>query len=273
MNEPSILARLWLAEYRARGVTPRLGPACAEVSNARRRSGAAPSSGRGHRGIAASFLAIALRAVEATVLASSHAMDLAELYARHAERFDRSRTRSLTERPYLEKATALAPPPAQVLDVGCGSGEPLARYFVENGYRVTGIDVVSEMLEMCRARFPDTTWRQIDMRRLDIPERFEIVIARDSFFHLKPDDQRRMFATFRNHTAPGGVLVFTSGLTEGEAIGGDLFGDALYHASLDTREYARLLDRHGYDVVLHRIQDPDCGGHTIWLARRRCADG
>ncbi len=172
------------------------------------------------------------------------------------------------ELPYLEKATALAPPPGRVLDLGCGGGEPLARYFVDAGYRVTGIDTVDEMLEMCRARFPDMTWLRADMRRLDLAERFDIVIAWDSFFHLRPDDQRGMFATFRQHTAPGGVLVFTSGLTEGEAVGGDLFGDPLYPASLDTQEYARLLDRHGYGVVLHSVEDPDCGGHTVWIARR-----
>ena len=196
-------------------------------------------------------------------------IDLDELYARHAQRFDAARTGGLMELPYLEMVTALAPPPGKVLDVGCGSGEPIARYFVQKGYRVTGIDAVNEMLEMCRARFPEMTWRQADMRHLDIPERFEIVIAWDSFFHLGPDDQRRMFETFRRHTAPGGVLIFTSGLTEGEAIGGDLFGDKLYHASLDTQEYARSLEQRGYRVVLHRIQDPDCGGHTVWIAQLR----
>lgn len=194
-------------------------------------------------------------------------IDLAALYARHARRFDAARTGSSMERPYLEKATALAPPPGHVLDLGCGSGEPIARYFVDEGYRVTGVDAVDAMLEMGRARFPTMTWLRADMRGLDLSERFDIVVAWDSFFHLPRNDQRAMFDTFRRNTAPGGVLVFTSGLTEGEEIGGDLFGDVLYHASLDTDEYARLLGRCGYEVVLHRAEDPDCGGHTVWIAR------
>jgi SAM-dependent methyltransferase len=194
-------------------------------------------------------------------------IDLGKLYARHAQRFDEARTGSSMELPYLEMAASLAPPPGAALDLGCGSGEPLARYFIERGYDVTGVDVVEEMLDMCRARFPRMRWLQEDMRRIDIGAAFDIVIAWDSYFHLPPDDQRRMFHTFRRHTAPGGVLMFTSGLTEGEAVGGDLFGDKLYHASLDTEEYARLLDDHGYDVVLHRREDPECGGHTVWVAR------
>jgi len=195
-------------------------------------------------------------------------VDLAALYARHARRFDAARTGSAMELPYLEKAAALVPPPGHVLDLGCGSGEPIARWFVERSYRVTGVDAVEEMLALARARFPQMTWLREDMRALDLPARFDVVIAWDSFFHLPPDDQRAMFHTFARHTAPGGVLVFTSGLTEGEEIGGDLFGDVLYHASLDTAEYARLLRAHGYDVVLHRAEDPDCGGHTVWIARQ-----
>jgi len=116
------------------------------------------------------------------------------------------------------------------------------------------------------------TWLQADMRCLDLPARFDVVIAWDSFFHLPPDDQRAMFATFAGHAAPGSALVFTSGPAAGEEIAGDFFGELLDHASLDSDEYARLLDRHGYDVVDHRVENPACGGRTVWVAQRRRSD-
>jgi ubiquinone/menaquinone biosynthesis C-methylase UbiE len=196
-------------------------------------------------------------------------IDLARLYARHARDFDRVRTRSMMELPYLERATSLRPPPGKVLDIGCGSGEPIARYFVDKGYQVTGLDFVEEMLAICRSRLPQMTWCSMDMRELELSEQFDIVIAWDSFFHLSREAQRDVLPRFSRHTVTGGVLIFTSGLKEGEGIGGDLCGDRLYHASLDTEEYARLLDRHGYDVALHKAEDPKCGGHTVWIAQRR----
>ena len=196
-------------------------------------------------------------------------VDLVAVYARHALNFDHSRVGCSIESPYLQAVTQLAPPPGKVLDVGCGSGEPIARYFVEHGYQVTGVDAVSEMLDIARTRFPHMAWLQQDMRNLDLPEQFSIIVAWDSFFHLSPADQRGMFEKFRRHTVPRGMLVFTSGVTEGEAVGGNLFGDLLYHASLDTAEYAQLLDGAGYDVIDHSIEDPQCGGRTIWTARLR----
>jgi hypothetical protein len=62
--------------------------------------------------------------------------------------------------------------------------------------------------------------------------------------------------------------MFTSGPSHGEAIG-TLEGEPLYHASLDPAEYRELLDTHGFDVVRHVAEDPECGGHTVWLARLR----
>jgi SAM-dependent methyltransferase len=170
------------------------------------------------------------------------------------------------EREYLDAMTGLVPPPASVLDLGCGGGEPLARHFVERGYQVTGVDLVQEMLDMCRARLPTMTCVHADMRALALAQAFDLVVAWDSFFHLEREDQRAMFSTFRRHTAPGGLLLFTSGPEDGEAIG-ELFGDALFHASLEAQEYETKLREHGYAVVLHRVEDPSCGGRTVWLAR------
>lgn len=193
--------------------------------------------------------------------------DVIPLYRRHAARFDAARGRTLMELPYLELAASLVASPARVLDVGCGAGDPIARYFIERGDEVTGVDATPEMLAIARGRWPSARWIEADMRTLALGERFDIAIAWDSFFHLRADEQRAMFAIFAAHAADGGALVFTTGTSAGEAIG-DLFGDELYHASLDTAEYAALLDAHGFRVVRHTTNDPACGGHTVWVAQR-----
>jgi hypothetical protein len=38
---------------------------------------------------------------------------------------------------------------------------------------------------------------------------------------------------------------------------------------LDPADYRALLDKHGFEVLSHVVEDPSCGGHTIWLARLR----
>ena len=64
------------------------------------------------------------------------------------------------------------------------------------------------------------------------------------------------------------ALLFTSGPRHGEAIG-TFHGEPLYHGSLAAAEYRRLLNNNGFDVIANVAEDPDCGGHTVWLARMR----
>lgn len=189
------------------------------------------------------------------------------LYERHAHAFDKDRVRILFEKVGLERFRALIPQGGSVLDLGCGMGEPIARYLIEGGYALTGVDSSPSMIALCGSRFPDQAWRVADMRSLALARRFDGIIAWDSFFHLIPDDQRRMFPVFAAHAAPNAALMFTSGPSHGESMG-VYQGEKLYHASLDAAEYRALLAQSGFAVEAHTADDPDCGGHTIWLARR-----
>jgi SAM-dependent methyltransferase len=188
------------------------------------------------------------------------------LYERHARSYDAERGKTLFERPWLDRFIALIPASGTILDIGCGAGEPIARHLIEAGYDVTGIDASDAMIGQCRGRFHGWTWTVADMRRLALGRRFAGLIAWDSFFHLKPDDQRAMFPVFAAHAAPEAALMFTSGPWAGEAIG-RWHGQPLYHASLAGAEYRLLLARNGFKVVAQKNEDPGCGGHTVWLAR------
>ena len=202
---------------------------------------------------------------------SSPAERIIGLYERHAHAWDDGRGRSMMERPWLDAFASLLAPGASVLDIGCGAGEPIAAHLVANGFRVTGVDASPTLIGICRARFPDGEWQVADMRALSLGRPFDGLIAWDSFFHLGYDDQRRMFAVFGAHAAPGAALLFTSGPAHGEAMG-QFGGEPLYHASLDADEYRALLAAQGFRVVRHVVEDPACGGHTVWLAQRGPAD-
>jgi SAM-dependent methyltransferase len=200
---------------------------------------------------------------------TSDAERIVDLYERKARAWvaDRTRQHSLMEKGWLARFTALMPPGGTVLDIGCGSGQPIAGYLIAHGYDVTGVDSSPTMIELARGNFPGGRWQIADMRTLSLGQRFQGVIAWDSFFHLIFDNQRRMFPVFAAHAAPGAPLWFSSGPRHGEAIG-NLHGEPLYHASLDPEEYRTLLAANGFSVVAHVAEDPACGGHTVWLARR-----
>lgn len=198
----------------------------------------------------------------------SEADDVIDIYQRHAAAWSRDRGNRLPEKAWLDRFLALLPDEPSVLDVGCGTGIPIAHYLIEHRCQVTGVDASSAMIEMCADRFPERDWHVADMRSLVLDRAFDGIVAWDSFFHLPQADQRRMFPIFNSHAALGAALLFTSGPSAGERIG-DYRGEPLYHASLDTDEYRVLLHDNGFDVVSHVVEDPTCGLHTVWLARLR----
>jgi SAM-dependent methyltransferase len=200
---------------------------------------------------------------------SSEAEGIVDLYQRKALDWVRNREQSggVMEKSWLDRFRALVSNKASILDIGCGSAVPIARYLIEVGHAVTGVDSSATMIDLCRDRFPAHEWIVADMRTLALGRPFGGVLAWDSFFHLCPDDQRRMFPVFRQHAAVGAPLMFTSGPAHGVAMG-DFEGEPLYHASLDPAEYRSLLDENGFRVVSYVVEDPDCGRHTIWLAQR-----
>jgi SAM-dependent methyltransferase len=191
-------------------------------------------------------------------------------YERHARQWDADRRRAgWNDRPWHERFIALLPAGAAVLDLGCGSGSPVAQHMAACGLHVTGVDSSPTLVSLCRERLPDQERIVADMRSSRLGRRFDGVLAWDSFFHLNPNDQRNMFEAFAAHVAPSGVLMFNAGPGLREAIG-SYRGDPLYHASLSAEEYGTLLDANGFDIIAHKVEDWQCGGgRTVWIAQSR----
>lgn len=193
-----------------------------------------------------------------------------DLYERHARAWNADRRAAgWNDKPWHDRFIAALPPAARILDLGCGSGSPVAHYMVERGLNVTGVDSSPTLISLARQRLPGQEWLVADMRSLRLPRRFDGVLAWDSFFHLRPDDQRRMFDVFARHAAASAVLMFNSGPAHGEAVG-EYRGDPLYHASLSAGEYTTLLHGIGFAVIAHAVEDwRTGGGRTVWLGKRR----
>jgi SAM-dependent methyltransferase len=192
---------------------------------------------------------------------------IAAHYERHALSWDADRrAANWTDKPFVERFLSFLPRGVTVLDLGCGGGSPVALHMVAQGFRVTGVDSSPTLISLCRSRMPDHDWIVGDMRSLALGQRFGGVLAWDSFFHLRHEDQEMMFRVFAAHAAPAAILMFNAGFGHGEAIGA-YRGDPLYHASLDACEYEALLAGSGFELMEHSINDPATGGRIFWLAR------
>jgi len=189
-----------------------------------------------------------------------------ESYDRIGDWFDQNRSRDLSfEEHHLKEVAKHLHAGAKVLDVGCGTGRPIAEYFLSRGFQVTGTDASQKMIDLAKVYIPAARLVLQDMRALSLDEKFDAIILWHSSFHLPAEDQRLLFKRIQDHAHPNALLLFTSGPEHGEAWG-ENGGEVLYHASLSQEEYKSLLQTHGFKLISLNINDALSGGATVWLA-------
>lgn len=202
------------------------------------------------------------------------AEEIVDLYSRHADAWAEARGESLRddEAVHLVRFMAALPAGGEVLDLGCGSGRPIAAILIERGFRLTGVDASPGLIAMCRATFPDHEWRVADMRGLDLDRRFDGVLAWYSSFHLTAEDQAAMAAVYARHLKPDGALMFVGGPRRGVSMG-EWMGRPLHHASLDPAEYRAGLEAAGFGEIEELALHPEADeGARVWTARRKTSD-
>ncbi|WP_299986214.1 class I SAM-dependent methyltransferase [uncultured Ruegeria sp.] len=193
--------------------------------------------------------------------------DTHAVYERQATEYDKRRSKALFEARWLARFTASLRPSEHVLDLGCGTGDPIARWFMAEGFNVTGVDFSKAMLAIAQDRWPDGDWRHADMRDFDLGQTFDGIIAWNSFFHLTAEEQRGCIARMARHLRSGGMLMLTVGPRAGED-SGTVGTEPVYHASLSPAEYALCLEENGLRMTGFLAEDPETQSHTVLMARK-----
>ncbi|MEJ2251076.1 MAG: class I SAM-dependent methyltransferase, partial [Candidatus Lokiarchaeota archaeon] len=67
----------------------------------------------------------------------------------------------------LERFSKLLPKNAHILDVGTGIGVPTAKFLIEKGFKVTGIDISTTMIHQAKKNVPEANFLEMDALLLD----------------------------------------------------------------------------------------------------------
>lgn len=190
-------------------------------------------------------------------------------YDEIAGEWDNVRDGSLFEKPWIDQFLSNLSGPiadSHLLDVGCGTGRPLALYIAQYGASLTGLDGSKKMAKAFVQTLPDATAIHADMRQFDLGRKFDGIIAWNSLFHLTGPDQALALRCLARHAESNAPLLLTTGARKGDAVG-SVAGNPVYHHSLSLCEYRDLFSTLGIEVLAHCADDPDCGGATVWLGR------
>jgi len=143
--------------------------------------------------------------------------------------------------------TQTLPPHSTVLDLGCGTGIPLAKVLVDEGMVVYGVDASPTLVKAFQQNFPSTVVACESVEDSSFFNRkFDGIIAWGLLFLLSKEAQARVIQKVANALHTGGKLLFTAPnqATEWE----DILTGRL-SVSLGAEKYDELLSDAGLSLM------------------------
>ena len=179
---------------------------------------------------------------------------------------------------YVDKILEGLPPGSRVLDLGCGTGNPVAKHIVQKSFYVVGVDQSKKMLEIAKREVPEAELIHADMVEIRLSDKFAAAVAWDSIFHVERKHHSAIYRQLAGSLEIGGRLLlsvggsdakdFTSDDSGAEGFASEMFGHTFFYSGYEPQVARRLLEAEGFEIEVWEVDDPSPGGHIAVIARR-----
>lgn len=143
----------------------------------------------------------------------------------------------------------LLKPECCILDIGCGSGYPIDYYLINNGFKVIGIDISSNMIKQAKnLNLENAYFFNCDFLDFESDIKFDAIIAFDSLWHISENNQISIYSKLASLINTDGYLLFTHGKNKG-SVCGKMFNETFYYTSLDYKNVLQLLKENGFCII------------------------
>lgn len=163
-----------------------------------------------------------------------------------------------------------------VLDVGCGSGVPVARTLAAAGCRVAGIDISEVQIRRAREQVPQADFIRVDATAASFDTAsFDAVVSFFALIHVPLAEQPPLLRKIAGWLRPGGCFVATTGHgewtgTEEDWLGG---GAAMWWSHADAATNREWITQAGLVIEQEEFIPEGRGGHALFWAHRPGSPG
>nr|WP_237534359.1 class I SAM-dependent methyltransferase [Streptomyces sp. SID3343] len=161
---------------------------------------------------------------------------------------------------------------ARVLDLGCGSGVPVARTLADAGHHVTGVDISEVQIQRARRLVAQAEFVRADATAVDFAAAsFDAVVCLYALIHIPLPEQPPLLHRIATWLRPGGRFLATTGHrawtgTDENWLGS---GTTMWWSHADAADYRTWLTEAGLTVDQETfVPEGDTGGHTLFSAHR-----
>lgn len=172
---------------------------------------------------------------------------IAEIYAAAAVKAGQRAGGSARDR-YLSVLDDL-PDGANVLDLGCATGVPVASILAAR-FSVTGVDISPRQIELARQNVPGATFVHADMTALAFPDTsVDAVVAFFAIFHVPREEHGPLFQSIAAWLRPGGLLITTLLARANPGLVEEWLGAPMFYSGFSGDAGTELIRASGLEVV------------------------
>ena len=168
-------------------------------------------------------------------------------YDRIAPAFNQARASESPDelRPLLD----LLPEGSTVLDLGCGTGVPIARALARY-HDVVGLDISGGQLGLAVEQVPGGQFIQGDLSRCHFRAgSFAAVVSFYAIFHTPLSEHPALIRRIGEWLAPGGYFLATLSPQHEDGYTEEFFGTEMFWSNLGLKEYLAILEDSGFKVI------------------------
>lgn len=191
-----------------------------------------------------------------------------EGYDKVAEEYATARNQ-FSNTKYLDKLNSLIKPNSTILDIGCGAGLPIDKYFVDHGHKVIGIDISQKQIELVKKNVPQGEFFVNDMSDLKVGEyQLDVVVSFYAIFHIPREEHETLFKKINSFLPEGGLLLVTMGAGEYEGLEDNFLGTKMWWSHFGADRNRQIIQNVGFEILLDEIDAGDNERHQIILAKK-----
>ncbi len=171
---------------------------------------------------------------------------------------------------WCKRILELRPNSKTALDIGCGCGIPVCKYFSENGLQTVGIDISERQIERAEKLAPQATYICSDYLSTN-NNQYDIITALYSIIHIDRTLHKRVFEKLYNQLSGGGIAVITVGHDEWEGYEDNWLGvegAKMYWSHFSVDKYYDMLHSMNFGIIFDEfIPEGNSGHNHLWLRK------
>jgi 2-polyprenyl-3-methyl-5-hydroxy-6-metoxy-1,4-benzoquinol methylase len=171
---------------------------------------------------------------------------------------------------WCQRILELRPNPKTALDIGCGCGIPVCKYFSEHGLQTVGIDISPRQIERAKTLAPQATYICDDYLSTN-NNQYDIITAFYSIIHIDRTLHKRVFEKLYNQLSDSGIAVVTVGHDEWEGYEDNWLGvegAKMYWSHYSVDKYHEMLSTMNFNVMLDEfIPEGNSGHNNLWIQK------